>query len=92
MDLLELQRRIAAVRDGTSAFAPVVMPIEVELGRSHMTVRRILDLAPGHTISLRRSAGENVDLVMGSTRIGSAEVIVIEDQMAVRITELDRRD
>ncbi len=67
--------------------ADVPIDLEVELGRKAMPVRDILALAEGSIIKLARSAGENIDVRAGDTVIGSAEIVIIEENLGVRITD-----
>ena len=67
--------------------ANVPLDLDVQLGRKIMTVRAILALAPGVVIKMARSAGENIDVLAGGAVIGSAEIVIIEDNFGVRITD-----
>jgi flagellar motor switch protein FliN/FliY len=67
--------------------ADVTLPIEVELDRKIMSVRRILQLDVGSVIKLGRSAGENIDILAGNALLASGEIVVLEDRMGVRITD-----
>ncbi|MGC9220632.1 MAG: flagellar motor switch protein FliN [Solirubrobacteraceae bacterium] len=66
------------------------VPIEltVEIGRTHMTVGATLDLHPGSIVTLNRMAGEPVDLLVNGMAIARGEVVVIDEQFGVRITEV----
>ncbi len=70
-------------------FADITVPIEVELDREIMSVRRILQLAEGSVIKLGRSAGENIDIVIGGAVVASGEIVVLEDSLGVRITDFN---
>jgi len=66
--------------------ADVRMHVDVELDRKMMVVRDILALEKGTVISMSRSAGENIDIVIGGAPVGSGEIVIIEDAVGVRIT------
>jgi flagellar motor switch protein FliN len=66
----------------------VEMDVTVELGRTRMTVRSILGLSPGAVIELDRAAGAPVDLLVNGTLIGRGEVVVIDEEFGVRISEI----
>jgi flagellar motor switch protein FliN/FliY len=66
----------------------VEMDITVELGRTKMAVRNILSLVPGSVIELDRAAGAPVDLLVNGTLIGRGEVVVIDEEFGVRISEI----
>ena len=70
----------------------VPMDVEVELDRRRMTMREILELERGSVIKMTRSAGENVDLVIGGTLVGSGEIVIIEESFGVRITDFIEED
>jgi flagellar motor switch protein FliN len=66
------------------------VPVElaVEIGRTTMTIRETLAIAPGSIISLDRMAGEPVDLLVNGTPIARGEVVVIDEQFGLRITDV----
>lgn len=66
----------------------VKMPLIVELGRSRMLIRDILELGPGSVIELDKAAGEPVDLLVNGRLIARGEVVVIDENFGLRITEL----
>ncbi len=67
--------------------AGIPMEVDVELGRTTMKAREILSLVEGSIIRLTRSAGENMDIVIGGARLGSGEIVIMEDTVGVRITD-----
>ena len=69
--------------------ADIPMEVDVELDRTTMKVREILALAKGAVIRMTRSAGENMDIVIGGARLGSGEIVIIEDTVGVRITDFE---
>ncbi len=75
-----------------AGFADVPLVVEVELDRRTLAVHDILDLRPGIVIGMRRSAGENIDIYVGGARVGSGEILVVDNTMAVRITSFEDRD
>lgn len=69
--------------------APVVhLPVllEVELDRVGIPFQELMTLRTGSVIPLAKSAGDTVDLIVGESRFAAAEVVVIENQLAIRIT------
>jgi len=70
----------------------VPMDVEVELDRRNMTMREILALERGSVVKMTRSAGENIDLVIGGTLVGSGEIVIIEESFGVRITDFIEED
>ena len=67
--------------------ADVPLSVDIELDRRIMTLREILELTPGAVIKMSRSAGENVDVMVGGTVLGYGEIVIIEDTVGVRITD-----
>ena len=80
----------AAVQDpqGLEMLLDVSLELTVELGRTHLTVREILELQTGSIIELDRLAGEAVDIFVNKRLIARGEVVVVDDKFGVRITEL----
>src|ERR671923_119927 len=66
------------------------VPVElaVEIGRTRMTVGETLELRPGSIVVLNRMAGEPVDLLVNGTPIAHGEVVVIDEQFGLRITDV----
>ena len=66
------------------------VPVElaVEIGRTHMTIRETLALGPGSIVSLNKLAGEPVDLLVNGKPIARGEVVVIDEEFGVRITDV----
>ena len=82
-----------------SASAPVTaeelsrlhdVPVElaVEVGRTKMTIREALALGPGSIVTLNRLAGEPVDLLVNGKPIARGEVVVIDEEFGLRVTEV----
>jgi flagellar motor switch protein FliN/FliY len=70
----------------------VEMDVTVELGRARMAVRHVLSLMPGSVVELDRAAGAPVDLLVNGTLIARGEVVVIDEEFGVRISEIVGRD
>jgi flagellar motor switch protein FliN/FliY len=66
------------------------VPVElaVEIGRAQMTIRETLALGPGSIVSLDRLAGEPVDLLVNGKPIARGEVVVIDEEFGLRVTEV----
>ena len=70
----------------------VPVDVDVELDRKMMIVRDILMLDQGSIIKMVRSAGENIDIYVGGTLLGSGEIVIIEEAVGVRITDFNEED
>lgn len=66
----------------------VELEVTAELGRTRMSVRELLALAPGAVIELDRAAGGPVDLLVNDRVIARGEVVVIDESFGIRITEI----
>ncbi len=67
----------------------VPMHVTVELGKARQKIKNILEYNMGSVIVLDKIAGEAVDILVNGKRIGRGEVVVIEDNYGVRITEIN---
>ncbi len=89
--------------DGSSALQPEMAPgidpsleilldipldISVELGRVRMQVKEVVDLGAGSIVELDRAAGEPVDVLVNGRVVARGEVVVIEDNFGIRVTEI----
>jgi flagellar motor switch protein FliN len=66
----------------------VPIDLTVEIGRTRLTVGETLELRQGSILTLNRMAGEPVDLLVNGTPIARGEVVVIDEQFGVRITDV----
>src|SRR5499427_9442944 len=66
------------------------VPVElaVEIGRTTMTIREAVSLTPGAVVVLNRMAGEPVDLLVNGKRIARGEVVVVDEEFGLRVTEV----
>ena len=69
-------------------FLELPLSLSVELGRTTMTVREILDLEPDSVIRLTRSTGEGVDIRADDRPLMRGEIVVIEDRAGVRVNDI----
>ncbi|HME11113.1 MAG TPA: FliM/FliN family flagellar motor switch protein [Bryobacteraceae bacterium] len=73
--------------DEIGHLADVPIDVEVELDRKVMTIAQILQLEEDSVIRMTRSAGDNIDILVGGTLVGYGEIVIIEDAVGVRITD-----
>ncbi|HWR43157.1 flagellar motor switch phosphatase FliY [Sporomusa sp.] len=66
----------------------VPLQITVELGRTRKLIRDILELTPGSVVELDKLAGEPVDILVNGKLIAKGEVVVIDENFGVRITDI----
>ncbi|MBD3382197.1 MAG: flagellar motor switch protein FliN [candidate division Zixibacteria bacterium] len=66
----------------------VNLPISIELGRTSMRIKDILNLGPGAVVELQKLAGEPVDLLVNNKIVARGEVVVVDENFGLRITSL----
>ena len=66
----------------------VPLDVTVELGRTHKSIKEILDFAPGTIIELDKIAGEPIDVLVNGKLVAKGEVVVIEESFGVRVTDI----
>ena len=84
-----LQQSLSASEQGNiSLIMDVYMEMTVELGRTKKTIKDILGLGEGTIIELDKLAGEPVDILVNHKPIAKGEVVVIDENFGVRVTEI----
>lgn len=73
----------------TGWLADVPLRIDVEIGRPMLKLGRLLELEEGSIVALSRSAGEDIDIRVGGQIVACGEIIVTENAVGVRITDLE---
>jgi len=71
-----------------AGWADIPVEVEAEIDRKLMTVRQVLQLDAGSIVRLSRSAGDTISVLVGGAPFGSGEIVMLENTMGVRITEL----
>ncbi|MGI5858510.1 MAG: flagellar motor switch protein FliN, partial [Tepidanaerobacteraceae bacterium] len=66
----------------------VPLEVTVELGRTNKTIKEILEISPGTIVELDKMAGEPVDILVNGKLVAKGEVVVIDENFGVRITEI----
>jgi len=66
----------------------VELPVSIELGRTKMDISDILALGPGSVVELEKLVGEPVDLLVNNKCVARGEVVVVEENFGLRITQL----
>ncbi len=66
----------------------VPLEVTVELGRISKSIKEILDFSPGTIIELDKLAGEPVDVLVNGKFVAKGEVVVIEENFGIRVTEI----
>lgn len=69
--------------------ADMPIDIDVELDRKVLSIASILELKQDSILKMNRSAGDNIDILIGGALVGFGEIVIIEDAMGVRITDFN---
>lgn len=77
----EEKRKLDAILD-------IPVTISMEVGRSHISIRNLLQLNQGSVVELDRVAGESLDVLVNGTLIAHGEVVVVNDKFGIRLTDL----
>jgi flagellar motor switch protein FliN/FliY len=78
----------AGSRNGLDMLRDVAMDVTAQIGSTRMTVSELLNLADGAVIELDRTAGSPADLLVNGHLIARGEVVVIDENFGLRITEI----
>jgi flagellar motor switch protein FliN/FliY len=71
-----------------SLLLDVPLQVTVELGRTQLRIREVLELVPGSIVELDKLAGEPVEVLVNGKQIARGEVVVIDEEFGVRITDV----
>ena len=78
---VEEKRKLDAILD-------IPVTISMEVGRSHISIRNLLQLNQGSVVELDRVAGESLDVLVNGTLIAHGEVVVVNDKFGIRLTDV----
>ena len=66
----------------------IPVQLTVELGRTKISIRNLLQLAHGSVVELDALAGEPMDVLINGTLIAQGEVVVVNDKFGIRLTDI----
>jgi flagellar motor switch protein FliN/FliY len=66
----------------------IPVTISMEVGRSNISIRNLLQLNQGSVVELDRIAGEPLDVLVNGTLIAHGEVVVVNDKFGIRLTDV----
>jgi flagellar motor switch protein FliN len=78
----------AGVGNNLELLMDVPLQVTVELGRTQKMVKEVLSLGPGSVLELDKLAGEPVDILVNEKPIAKGEVVVIDENFGIRVTEI----
>ncbi len=70
------------------AILDIPVTISMEVGRSHISIRNLLQLNQGSVVELDRVAGESLDVMVNGTLIAHGEVVVVNDKFGIPLTDV----
>jgi flagellar motor switch protein FliN len=80
--------RVPSQRTSMRVLYDVEMTLTVELGRTRLPLREVLDLAPGAVLELDRAASSPADILVNDRLIARGEIVVVDEDYGVRITQI----
>jgi flagellar motor switch protein FliN/FliY len=84
----QLQKKVATAENNISFLLDVPLLISVELGRTRMLIKHVLNLGAGSVVELSKLAGEPVDLLINNKLVARGEVVVINENFGVKIIDI----
>ena len=75
--------------DNLNLIMKVPVEVSVVLGKKRLKIREVLDFNAGTVVVLDKIAGEAVDILVNGTAVAKGEVVVVDDNYGVRITEIN---
>lgn len=78
---MEEKRKLDTILD-------IPVTISMEVGRSNISIRNLLQLNQGSVVELDRVAGEALDVLINGTLIAHGEVVVVNDKFGIRLTDV----
>ena len=70
------------------AILDVPVTISMEIGRTNLNIRNLLQLNQGSVVELDRLAGEPMDVLVNGTLIAKGEVVVVNEKFGIRLTDI----
>ncbi|MCH8286852.1 flagellar motor switch protein FliN [candidate division KSB1 bacterium] len=86
----EAQKPASEIETKFDFLMDLTFPVSIELGRTKMLIKDILELGHGSVIEFEKLAGEPVDLLVDDKKIAEGEVVVVDEHFGIRVTSLIR--
>jgi flagellar motor switch protein FliN/FliY len=78
----------AAVEGNLDTILDIPVTISMEIGRTRISIRNLLQLNQGSVVELDRLAGEPLDVLVNGTLIAHGEVVVVNEKFGIRLTDV----
>ncbi len=82
------EKAVTSSRASLDLVLDIPVRISMEVGSAEISVRDLLDLRQGAVVELDRQAGESLDVLVNGAMIARGEVVVVNNQLGIRLTEL----
>jgi flagellar motor switch protein FliN/FliY len=80
--------KVNAPQANINMLLDIPLDVSIELGRTNLSIKRILDMGPGAVVELDRMAGEPVDLLVNNKVVAKGEVVVVDENFGIKIVSL----
>jgi flagellar motor switch protein FliN/FliY len=84
LDMAELAQQ----KENIDIIMDVPLDVTVELGRTSRKIKEILEFAPGTVVDLDKLAGEPIDILVNGKMVATGEVVVVDENFAVRVIDI----
>ena len=90
VEFAELDRdtAIAEARNSVKFLFDVPMTVEAILGSTEVSIKDVLEIAPGSVVELDKAYGEPVDIYLNGRLVARGDVVIVGEQFGVKITEI----
>jgi flagellar motor switch protein FliN/FliY len=78
----------AAEADNLDVILDIPVTISMEIGRTSISIRNLLQLNQGSVVELDRLAGESMDVLVNGTLVAHGEVVVVNEKFGIRLTDV----
>ncbi len=85
---LDKPKNIAGDANKLDLIIDIKIQISVEIGRTSMTIKDLLQLVPGSVIELDKLAGDPLDIFVNDSLVAKGKVVVVDENFGIRITDL----
>jgi flagellar motor switch protein FliN/FliY len=84
-----LERQASAARDvNLDVILDVPVTLSLEVGRTRLPIRSLLQLNQGSVVELERAAGEPLDVYVNGTLVAHGQVVVVNEKFGIRLTDV----
>lgn len=87
-DLEDTSGGPAGVEANMDVILDIPVTISMEIGRTHISIRNLLQLNQGSVVELDRLAGEPMDVLVNGTLVAHGEVVVVNEKFGIRLTDV----